>query len=337
MQARLYAEDPALDFRPASGTLTEAHFPANARIETWVERGSAVSPFYDPMLGKLIVRGETRAKAIAAMQAALDETRLAGIETNLRWLRDVVRSADFVSGDVSTRSLESVTHHAHSITIRTGGTATTVQDFPGRTGLWDIGVPPSGPMDARSFRLGNRLLGNPASASGLELTATGPTIQFNALATICLTGADFGATLDGVSIPRNQPIAVSAGQVLALGRVTGGGMRGYILFAGGLDVPSYLGSSSTFDLGEFGGHGGRRLLAGDTLHLAEQASAATSNTSIATQAPLGSDWTIRVLYGPHGAPDFFTDDDITAISELLIAPILLETRPQHNLETTSNI
>jgi urea carboxylase len=313
MQARLYAEDPALDFRPASGTLTEAHFPANARIETWVERGSAVSPFYDPMLGKLIVRGETRAKAVAAMQAALDETQLAGIETNLRWLRDVVRSADFVSGDVSTRSLESVVHHARSITIRTGGTATTVQDFPGRTGLWDIGVPPSGPMDARAFRLGNRLLGNDPSVSGLEITATGPTIQFNAPATICLTGADFAATLDGVLVLHAQPIAVSAGQVLAMGRVTGGGMRGYVLFAGGLDVPSYLGSSSTFDLGEFGGHGGRRLLAGDTLHLSEPAPAAMPDVSAEAPAPLGPDWTIRVLYGPHGAPDFFTSDDIAAI------------------------
>jgi len=313
IQARLYAEDPALDFRPASGKLTDASFPADARIETWVERGSVVSPLYDPMLGKLIVRGETRSQAVALMQDALDQTRLAGIETNLRWLRDVVRSADFVSGDVSTRSLESVVHAARSLTVRSGGTATTVQDYPGRTGLWDVGVPPSGPMDARAFRLGNRLLGNAENAVGLEVTATGPMIQFNTEATICLTGADFGATLDGAPAERGQPIAVQAGQVLALGRVSGGGMRGYILFAGGLDVPSYLGSGSTFDLGEFGGHGGRRLLAGDTLHLAEQVSAAQLHAQTAPPTPLGPDWTVRVLYGPHGAPDFFTEDDIAAI------------------------
>ncbi len=313
IQARLYAEDPALDFRPAAGTLTEAHFPEGARVETWVERGSSVSPYYDPMLAKLIVRGATREAAVAAMQAALDETRLAGIETNVRWLRDVVRSADFVSGNVSTRSLDSIVHQPRSISVRSGGAATTVQDYPGRIGLWHVGVPPSGAMDARAFRLGNTLLGNAPDAAGLEVTATGPTLQFNAPTHICLTGADFAATLDGHPVQRNQPIAVSAGQQLALGRVTGGGMRGYIAFAAGLDVPAYLGSGSTFDLGEFGGHGGRRLLAGDTLHLLADAPTTMPASRAIEQPALGPEWNIRLLYGPHGAPDFFTPDDIVMI------------------------
>ena len=160
IQTRLYAEDPAVDFRPAAGSLTEVAFPGTARVETWVESGTKVSPFYDPMVAKLIVHGENRAAAVVAMQAALDETRLSGIETNLRWLRDVAHSEDFVSGEVSTRSLERVEHHPRSISVRSAGTLTTVQDFPGRIGLWDVGVPPSGPMDARAFRLGNALLGN---------------------------------------------------------------------------------------------------------------------------------------------------------------------------------
>ncbi len=309
IQARLYAEDPALDFRPAAGALTAVDFPADARVETWVERGATVSTFYDPMLAKLIVRADSRAAAVTAMQAALDETRLAGIETNLRWLRDVVRSSDFVTGDVSTRSLESVTHQPRSISVRSGGAATTVQDYPGRIGLWHVGVPPSGAMDARSFRLGNALIGNAPDAAGLEVTATGPTLHFNTATQICLTGADFAATIDGTPVPRNQPIDITAGQVLALGRVSGGGMRGYIAFAGGLDVPAYLGSGATFDLGEFGGHGGRRLLAGDTLHLSDTATATPACRAI--EAPqLGPDWSIRLLYGPHGAPDFFTPGDI---------------------------
>ena len=313
IQARLYAEDPAIDFRPAAGTLTQAVFPDAARIETWVENGTGVSPFYDPMLAKLIVHGATRGEAVTAMQVALDETRLDGIETNLRWLRDVTRSADFVSGDVSTRSLEQVEHRPRSITVRAGGTATTVQDWPGRIGLWDVGVPPSGPMDARAFRLGNALLGNDAAAPGLEVTATGPTLQFGVATRICLTGADFDATLDGVAVPRNQPVAVGEGQMLALGRVTGGGMRGYILVAGGLDVPAYLGSASTFDLGEFGGHGGRRLRVGDTLHLAPHPPAVIPGRRHVDSPVLGPDWTIRLLYGPHGAPDFFAPEDIDTI------------------------
>ena len=313
IQARLYAEDPAVDFRPATGTLTRVAFPPDARIETWVESGSRVSPFYDPMIAKLIVHGETRDEAVAKLQAALDGTELAGIETNLRWLRDVARSADFVSGDVSTRSLETVAYHPRSIAVRSAGTLTTVQDYPGRIGLWDVGVPPSGPMDARAFRLGNVLLGNDPDARGLEVTVTGPTLQFNTATAICLTGADFGATLDGRPVPRSQRIVVDKGQTLALGRVAGGGLRGYILFAGGLDIPAYLGSGSTFDLGEFGGHGGRRLLVGDTLHLAPHPPAVIPGPRTVEQPAYGPDWEIRVLYGPHGAPDFFAPEDIETI------------------------
>ncbi|MGN7999146.1 urea carboxylase [Sphingomonas sp. 22176] len=313
IQARLYAEDPAVDFRPASGTLTDVAFPEGVRVESWVESGSAVSSFYDPMLAKLIVHSEDRESAVAAMQAALDHTRFAGIETNVRWLRDVARSEDFVTGDVSTRSLETVVHRPQSIVVRSAGTATSVQDYPGRVGLWDIGVPPSGPMDARAFRLGNMLLGNDSTAPGLEMTATGPTLQFNAATRIVLTGADFAATLDGKPAERNKPLAIAEGQTLALGRVTGGGMRGYILFAGGLDVPSYLGSASTFDLGEFGGHGGRVLRVGDTLHLTGHAPAVIPGPRAIEQEQLGPDWTIRVLYGPHGAPDFFAPEDVDTI------------------------
>jgi len=313
IQARLYAEDPAADFRPAAGLLTDVAFPEGARIESWVESGTKVSPFYDPMIAKLIVRGDDRETAVAAMQAALDGTRLAGIETNLRWLRDVARSADFVSGDVSTRSLERVEHRPRSITVRSAGTLTTVQDFPGRIGLWNVGVPPSGPMDSRAFRLGNALLGNDPAAAGLEITATGPTLQFNTATRICLTGAEFDAMLDGRPVSRNQPVVVDEGQVLTLGRVRGGGMRGYVLFAGGLDIPAYLGSGSTFDLGEFGGHGGRRLLAGDTLHLAPHPPAVIPGPRLVEQPTLGPDWTIRLLYGPHGAPEFFAPEDIETI------------------------
>ncbi len=217
-----------------------------------------MSSWYDPMLAKLIVHAETRELAVAAMQAALDQSRVDGIESNLRWLREVVRAPAFITGEVSTRALESVVYLPQSIQVVSGGTATTVQDWPGRQKLWAVGVPPSGPMDDQSFRLGNRLLGNPEGTSGLELTLTGPTLLFSAPARICLMGADFGATLDGAPVERGAPIDVAAGQTLSLGRATGGGLRGYILFAGGLDIAPYLGSTSTFELGQFGGHAARR-------------------------------------------------------------------------------
>ena len=307
VQVRLYAEDPAMEYRPTIGTLVNVAFPDNIRAETWVMAGSEVSAFYDPMLAKLITFAETRDSAISAMQTALDASRVDGIETNLRWLRDVVRHEGFTSGQVSTRMLDTVTHARRAVRVIGGGTATSVQDFPGRLGLWDVGVPPSGPMDDRSFRLGNLILGNPEGTAGLEVTASGPTLLFEAPATICLTGADFGAKLDGAAAPRGVPISIAAGQTLALGRATGGGMRGYILFAGGLDVVPYLGSAATFTLGQFGGHAARGLVAGDVLHLGD---AATGEGIAAALPELARSWELRVLYGPHGAPDFFTPDDI---------------------------
>ncbi|UYV15363.1 urea carboxylase [Porphyrobacter sp. ULC335] len=312
VQVRLYAEDPAMDYRPTTGTLVNVAFPDNIRAETWVMAGSEVSAFYDPMLAKLITHAPTRDGAIAAMQAALDASRVDGIETNLRWLRDVVRHEGFTSGAVSTRMLDSVTTARRAVRVIAGGTATSVQDFPGRLGLWDVGVPPSGPMDDRSFRLGNLILGNPEGTAGLEVTASGPTLQFESAATICLTGADFGATVDGVMVARGVPLAIAPGQTLAMGRAAGGGMRGYILVAGGLDVVPYLGSSATFTLGQFGGHAARALVAGDVLHLG---AGKAGEGQAATLPALGREWTVRVLYGPHGAPDFFTDGDIARFLE----------------------
>jgi urea carboxylase len=312
IQVRIYAEDPAMDYRPTSGPLTEVAFP-DTRVESWIETGTEVSSFYDPMLAKLIVTAPDRESAVQAIQSALHDTRIAGIETNVPWLRDVVRNPAFVSGDVSTRALEDVAYQPRTVRVLSGGTATSVQDYPGREGYWAVGVPPSGPMDALSFRLGNRLLGNDEGVAGLEVTATGPSLLFNTAAKVCLTGADFGATLDGIEVPRNLPVSISPGQQLVLGRVRDGGVRGYLLFAGGLDVPAYLGSQSTFDLGEFGGHAARRIVAGDSLHLGDAALA--DPVAIGEVPPIGSDWTLRVLYGPHGAPDFFTPADIEMFRE----------------------
>lgn len=312
VQVRLYAEDPAMDYRPTTGTLVNVAFPDTIRAETWVMAGSEVSAFYDPMLAKLITHADTRDAAIAAMQAALDEARVDGIETNLRWLRDVVRHEGFTSGAVSTRMLDRVTYARRAVRVIAGGTATSVQDFPGRLGLWNVGVPPSGPMDDLSFRLGNLILGNPEGLAGLEVTASGPTLLFEAPATICLAGADFGARLDGVAVERGVALDIAAGQTLAMGRASGGGVRGYILFAGGLDVVPYLGSAATFTLGQFGGHAARALVAGDVLHLG----AGATGEGIAAALPvLTRTWTLRVLYGPHGAPDFFTPDDIARFLE----------------------
>ena len=98
-----------------------------------------------------------------------------------------------------------------------------------------------------------------------------------------------------------------------MGKVNGDGARAYLAVAGGFDCPDYLGSKSTFTLGQFGGHVGRALRVADVLHLAECPASADIAPAIlpaSLRPDIGTDWTLRVIYGPHGAPDFFTDTDI---------------------------
>jgi urea carboxylase len=310
IQARVYAEDPAKEFQPSCGVLTGADFPAAARIETWVERGVEVTPFYDPMLAKIIVRGATREDAIAKLEAALAETRLYGIETNCDYLRQILRASLFRQGQHTTRFLGGFHYTAHTVDVLDPGVQTTVQDYPGRTGYWNIGVPPSGPMDALAFRLANRLVGNDEGVAGLEITFTGPTLRFNCDSVIAVTGAPIEVRLDGEPLAQWHSHAVQAGSVLQFGKLTGAGCRVYLALHGGFDVPEYLDSKSTFTLGQFGGHAGRTLRAGDVLHIEAASHHTTRQLPAALLPSYGSVWEIGVLYGPHGAPDFFTDEDI---------------------------
>ncbi|WP_295556926.1 urea carboxylase [uncultured Hyphomicrobium sp.] len=314
IQVRLYAEDPGRDFRPSSGLLSHVAWPRDTRVETWVESGAEVSPFYDPMLAKIIVRAETRPEALARLREALDATEIGGLETNLDYLRQLAASEVLADGQMLTRTLATFPYLAQTIEVLSPGTQTTVQDWPGRTGYWAVGVPPSGPMDHLSFRLANRLVGNPEGAPALELTLSGPTLQFNCDAVVCLAGAEMAAKIGDRAVPFWQPVAVMAGEVLKLGSVTGAGARTYLAVRGGFDVPAYLDSMATFTLGKFGGHGGRALLTGDVLHVADpdpgSAASAAEPLAEALRPELTRTWDVGVLYGPHGAPDFFTEDDI---------------------------
>ncbi|BCJ92326.1 urea carboxylase [Terrihabitans soli] len=312
IQVRLYAEDPGRNFRPSAGRLTEVSFPKDARIETWVEAGAEVPPFYDPMIAKLIVTAENRPAALKKLSSALEATKLGGIETNRDYLKFLAVRPELAAGEVTTRLLETLDYRPATVEVVAPGTQTTVQDFPGRLGFWDVGVPPSGPMDHLSFRLANRALGNDPNAAALEITLSGPTLKFDSPAVACLTGAAMSATLDGEPVPFWIPFEIKAGQILKTGSVTGAGTRAYLAVAGGFQVPDYLGSKATFTLGGFGGHGGRALLAGDVLHLDPGAKAEPRAVPDELRPAFTRTWRIGVLYGPHGAPDFFTEEDIAA-------------------------
>jgi urea carboxylase len=312
VQARLYAEDPAKNFQPSTGLLTEVYFPNDLRVDTWIERGTEVSAHYDPMLAKLIAHGDNREQALARLDQALGQTRIAGLESNLDYLRALMRFAPFVQGQHTTQSLAGFTAPSAGIDVLSPGVQTSVQDWPGRLGYWNVGVPPSGPMDGLALRLANRLLGNPEGAAALEITVAGPTLRFRSAQQVAVSGAPIELLLDGVPAPMGTALAVQAGQTLRIGRVAGAGCRAYLAVSGGMEVPSYLGSGSTFTLGQFGGHGGRVLRAGDVLHagLSAGSPAMEAGTAMALTPVYGSHWDIGVLVGPHAAPDFFTPEDM---------------------------
>ena len=106
-EARLYAENPKQNFAPSIGTLTTLRLPAEtARIDSGVEEGQAITPFYDPMIAKIITHGSTREEALARLRAALSQTRVAGLETNAAFLHALAAEPDFIKGDVSTKFIE---------------------------------------------------------------------------------------------------------------------------------------------------------------------------------------------------------------------------------------
>ncbi|MEN3230426.1 urea carboxylase [Methylorubrum rhodesianum] len=307
IEARLYAEIPHANFSPSAGLLTEVRFPSDARIDGWIDAGTEVTPFYDPMLAKIIVTGADRPAAIAALRAALAETAVSGIETNLDYLRTIAASDLFASGRVATTALRDLDYRPRSIEVLLPGPQSSLQELPGRLGLWEVGVPPSGPMDARSFRCANALVGNGQETCALELTVSGPTLRFHANTLVALAGAAMRLTLDGEARPHGAAFPVRAGQTLAIGAIEGPGQRAYLALRGGFAAPVVLGSRATFALGAFGGHATGVLKAGDVLHLGD---APAVDADPPEPAPLTQDWEIGVVYGPHGAPDFFQEADI---------------------------
>lgn len=311
IEARVYAEMPHAGFRPSAGLLTEVVFPNGIRVDGWVETGTEVTPFYDPMLAKVIVSGADRDTAIAALSSALEKTSLAGIETNLEYLKAIVASDLFRSGDVATTALKDFEFVPDVVEVIAPGAQSSLQELPGRLGLWHVGVPPSGPMDERSFRHANRLVGNHDHTAALELTVSGPVLKFFSDTVIALAGAVMPMKLDGVELPHNEAVQVKPGQTLAIGSITGAGQRAYLAVSGGFDAPLVMGSRATFGLGQFGGNATGTLRAGHVLRLARRYQA---DVLPATEpAELTREWFVGVLYGPHGAPDFFLEEDIETL------------------------
>ena len=196
-----------------------------------------------------------------------------------------------------------------SFEILDPGMISTVQDWPGRVGYWEVGVPPSGAMDDLSLRLANSAVGNPEGVAGIECTRGGLRVRSRGSLLFAVTGAECRVTVrkggrESVAA-QWQPLALDADDEIAVSPISGGGMRIYLAVSGGINVPDYLGSASTFTLGKFGGHEGRNLAAGDVLLTGEERARKPRRILRSEIPAIGKNWQIAVTEGPHGAPDFF--------------------------------
>ena len=108
IEVRVYAENPATGFLPSTGELVALQLPENIRVDAGVSQGDSVTVHYDPMIGKLIAHGESRTEARIRLIDAIDKTRIAGIEHNLGYLRNLLAHPAFVAGDYDTHLAEAV-------------------------------------------------------------------------------------------------------------------------------------------------------------------------------------------------------------------------------------
>ncbi len=180
------------------------------------------------------------------------------------------------------------------------GLETAIQDWPGRVGYWNQGFPPSGPMDAWSFRLANVLVGNAPGDAALECQFMGPTLRFAADTVIALTGADMQASLDGEPCELWTSLAVRAGQTLELAYAVHGA-RAYLAVAGGIDNPPMLGSRATFHQAGVGGIDGHALSAGQVVPVAAGTGVAGRRVRESARPPIGDSrrWSVEAVAGPN--------------------------------------
>ena len=196
----------------------------------------------------------------------------------------------------------------NTLVIRDPGPLTTVQDL-GRVGYLCVGIPGSGPMDEAAFVLGNRLVGNPDGAAGLECTLIGPRIEFTDERAVAVTGAAMPVDVNGSERPRWQSFRVSAGDVLKVGPARAG-VRAYVAIAGGVATPLALGSRATYLRGHLGGLGGRALKRNDELPLGVARPAPLQRVRDERVPDDAGEPEIRVVLGPQA--DRFTERGIAA-------------------------
>ncbi|KAL0571378.1 hypothetical protein V5O48_010583 [Marasmius crinis-equi] len=321
IEVRVYSENPFENFKPCPGTLQFVDLREDAgydwlRVESWVSTGTSISPYFDPLICKLIVRGDTRAEAISRLRQVLDEVKIHGPPNNLEYLKAVVDTKVFCDGRGTTQFLDTFQFTPSSFTVISPGLDSSIQDYPGRT--IGLGIPRSGAMDSLAFRIANVLVGNPQMTEGLEVLVV-PTVDFelhfHVETAVAVTGKQVLVSVNSDNRPMWSNIVVPAGGRLLLEDIgeDSGGLRCYVAISGGFpNIPAYLGSKST-SMG-LGGYQGRTLLPGDEIALAPKGalSSIPSGWTLPSQViPVyPSHWTVYVLPGPHGDDSYITSEGL---------------------------
>jgi len=200
-----------------------------------------------------------------------------------------------------------------NVEIVEGGIQTTVQDYPGRSGMLAQGFFPAGPMDHLALRAANLLAGNDESAAGLEVTLGNVAVRLDGEATVAVCGADTEVTVDGEAVPLWESRRLPAGSELRIGVCQGPGFRQYVAFSGGVDVPPLFGSRATYTMGALGGLDGRALKAGDVLPLGSDGGGNALRFKEIARPTYAREWEIEAMRGPHAAPDYLTEEDMETL------------------------
>ena len=196
--------------------------------------------------------------------------------------------------------------------LATGPLALPVDE--GRPGFAAIGVGGSGAADRASYRLGNRLAGNPPGAAALEVVLGGLAVRAASSCLVVLTGADCAPTVDGRPATHAGPVYLGAGQELRLG-IPRAGLRTYLCVAGGFDVPATLGSASTDTLA---GVGPPPVVAGDVLSIRTPEAVRFAGVDQAP-APTPGTGTLELDVLPGPRTDWLADADELARQEWTVS------------------
>ncbi|CDH13268.1 related to DUR1,2-Urea amidolyase [Zygosaccharomyces bailii ISA1307] len=321
IEMRIYAENPVKNFVPSPGVLHYVNFPDDlsynaefkVRIDHWITTGCKISPYFDPLLAKVMVWSPCRTSINAA--TVLDDIEIQGPICNKEFLVAVLNSDAFKLGNTVTNFLSSFKFKPHLVEFEEPGTYTTIQDIPGRPKI-RTGVPQSGPVDSLSLQIANIVVENDSHTEGLEVNMKGPLMRFHSSAIIAIAGGEFpvrllsiGCRRIGKNLPMFTELFIPAGSLVEIGEAIGRSCKCYIAFKGGLPgVAPYLGSKSCTPGLSIGGHQGRILFPGDCLALEPTEEVFDYRTGYKMPSEMLPDYErneniIRMVSGPHDTPD----------------------------------